>query len=152
VSVSDTSISVTATIDAPVERVFPLLADPDRHPDFDGSGMVRHSETHLAITELGDVFTMVMENPTVGRYEMENHVVVYEPDRAIAWAPAAPGRPPAGHTWSWTLEPTADGEGTTVTHAYDWSAVTDPQLLGYFPAVTAEQMQDSVRLLAAALA
>ncbi len=60
--VSDTSISVTGTVDAPVERVFALLADPDRHPDLDASGMVRHSETHLAITELGDVFMMAMHN------------------------------------------------------------------------------------------
>lgn len=148
---SDTSLSVTAVLDAPVERVFPLLADPDRHPDIDGSGMVRHSESHLAITELGDVFTMVMENPVMGRYEMENHVVVYEPDRAIGWAPARPGQPPAGHTWTWTMTP-VDDDHTEVTHTYDWSAVTDPDLLGYFPAVTTEQMQESLRRLDEVLA
>ena len=82
VETTDRSIQVSRTIDAPPERTFALIADPDRHPDLDSSGMVRASRTHLAIEELGDVFTMDMHNELFGDYTIENHVVVYEPDVA----------------------------------------------------------------------
>jgi uncharacterized protein YndB with AHSA1/START domain len=149
--VSDTQISVTATLDAPVERVFALLADPDRHPDLDGSGTVRASHTHLAITEVGDVFVMDMDNPTRGHYRVENHVVRYEPDHALAWAPARPGQPPSGHVWGWVLEPDSD-DRTLVTHYHDWSALTEPEILARVREVTPEQMEATIRKLAEALA
>ena len=170
---SDTRISVTDTLDAPVERVFALLADPDRHPDLDGSGTVLASHTHLAITEVGDVFVMEMEHPTRGRYRVENHVVRYEPDRALAWAPARPGAAPSGHVWGWELEPgdeaqrsstiepgdeavdpASGSEGddrTVVTHYHDWSDVTDPELLARIGEVTPEQMRMTIGNLAEAL-
>jgi uncharacterized protein YndB with AHSA1/START domain len=148
---SDTSITVSGVVDAPVERVFALLADPDRHRDLDASGMIRHSETHLAITEVGDVFTMAMHNESMGDYEIDNHVVVYEPDRAIGWAPGAHGKGPAGHTYTWYLAPT-DDDHTEVSQTYDWSAIDDPGLLPYFPVVTAEQLTESIARLESALA
>ncbi|PVZ12882.1 SRPBCC domain-containing protein [Actinomycetospora cinnamomea] len=148
---SDTQISVSDIVDAPVERVFALLADPDRHPDLDGSGTVRASHTHLAITEVGDVFVIDMEHPDRGRYRVENHVVRYEPDRALAWAPARPGAEPSGHVWSWELEAT-DDDRTRVTHTHDWSAVTDEAILSRVREVTAEQMRMTIGRLAEALA
>jgi uncharacterized protein YndB with AHSA1/START domain len=149
--VSDTQISVTGTVDAPVERVFALLADPDRHPDLDGSGTVHASHTHLAITEVGDVFVIEMEHPARGRYRVENHVVRYEPDRALAWMPAAVGKPPSGHVWGWELESTAD-DRTAVRHYHDWSEVTDPELLARVREVPPEAMEETIANLAAALA
>ena len=151
---SDTHLSVSDTLDAPVERVFALLADPDRHPDLDGSGTVRASRTHLAITEVGDVFVVEMEHPDRGRYTVENHVVRYEPDRALAWAPARPGAEPSGHVWSWELAPDDGPDGgdrTVVTHTHDWSAVTDPEVLARVDEVDAEQMRMSIGRLAEAL-
>jgi uncharacterized protein YndB with AHSA1/START domain len=147
---SDRSIEVSRLVDAPPERAFALVADPDRHPDLDASGMVRASQTHLALTELGDVFTMDMHNEQMGDYTVENHVVVYEPDSALGWAPAGPGQRPAGYTWTYTFE--ADGDATRVTLTYDWSAVTDPQLLEFFPVVDADTLDASLGLLAEALA
>jgi uncharacterized protein YndB with AHSA1/START domain len=149
--VSDTQISVTGTVDAPVERVFALLADPDRHPDLDGSGTVLASHTHLAITEVGDVFVIEMEHPARGRYRVENHVVRYEPDRALAWMPAAVGQAPSGHVWGWELESTAD-DRTLVTHYHDWSALTDPEVLGRIREVPPEAMEETIANLAAVLA
>lgn len=148
---SDTQISVSDTVDAPVERVFALLADPDRHPDLDGSGTVRASHTHLAITEVGDVFVVEMEHPDRGRYRVENHVVRYEPDRALAWAPARPGAEPSGHVWSWELAPDGSGDRTEVTHTHDWSAVTDEAMLARIDEVSAEQMRTTIGRLAEAL-
>ncbi|MDF2976858.1 MAG: hypothetical protein K0S40_1586 [Actinomycetospora sp.] len=147
---SDTQISVSDTVDAPVERVFALLADPDRHPDLDGSGTVRASHTHLAITEVGDVFVMEMEHPERGRYTVENHVVRYEPDQALAWAPAKPGAQPSGHVWSWEFTPT-DDDHTVVSHTHDWSAVTHEPVLARVREVGEEEMRRSIGLLAEAL-
>lgn len=147
---SDTSITASGVVDAPVERVFALLADPDRHRDVDASGMIRHAETHLAITEVGDVFRMAMRNPMLGDYEMDNHVVVYEPDRAIGWAPAPAGEEPVGHTYVWRLAPT-DDDRTEVTQTYDWSAVTVEWLLPHLPVVDADGLAASISKVEAAL-
>lgn len=151
VETTDRSIQASRTIDAPPERTFALIADPDRHPDLDASGMIRASRTHLAIEELGDVFTMDMHNDLFGDYTMENHVVVYEPDTALGWAPAAPGEEPAGHTWTYRLTPVGR-DATQVTLTYDWSAVTDPEMLQYLPVVDADAVAASLDLLAEALA
>ncbi|MDD7941910.1 SRPBCC family protein [Actinomycetospora lutea] len=148
---SDTRISVTDTLDAPVERVFALLADPDRHPDLDGSGTVHASHTHLAITEVGDVFVMEMDHPDRGRYRVENHVVRYEPDRALAWMPARVGATPSGHVWGWELEPDGD-DRTVVTHYHDWAELTDPELLARIREVTPDEMRMTIGNLAEALA
>ncbi len=150
VETTDRSIQVSRTIDAPPERTFALIADPDRHPDLDASGMVRASRTHLAIEELGDVFTMDMHNELFGDYTIENHVIVYEPDIALGWAPAGVGEAPAGHTWIYRLAP--DGDGTIVTLTYDWSGITDPEMLKYFPVIDADGLAASLDLLAEALA
>jgi uncharacterized protein YndB with AHSA1/START domain len=150
VETTERSIQVSRTIDAPPERTFALVADPDRHPDLDSSGMVRASRTHLAIEELGDVFTMDMHNELFGDYTMENHVVVYEPDVALGWAPAAVGEASAGHTWIYRLAP--DGDGTVVTLTYEWSGITDPEMLKYFPVIDADGLAASLDLLAEALA
>jgi uncharacterized protein YndB with AHSA1/START domain len=146
-----THLEVTGVVPAPPERAFALLADPDRHPELDGSGMIRASGTHLAITELGDVFVMHMHHQRFGDYDMDNVVTVYEPDQAIGWSPAPPGGEPVGHTWTWRLEPTAD-DSTAVTHTYDWSGVTEDWLLEHLPVVSREQMQESLRRLAELLA
>jgi uncharacterized protein YndB with AHSA1/START domain len=151
VETTETSIQVSRTVDAPPERTFALIADPDRHPDLDATGMVRASRTHLAIEELGDVFTMDMHNELFGDYTMENHVIVYEPDAALGWAPAAPGEAPAGHTWLYRLKPEGD-DATRVTLTYDWSGITDPEMLRYFPVVDADGLAASLDLLAEALA
>ena len=137
-------------VDAPCERVFALLADPDRHPDLDASGMVRASRTHLAITEIGEVFVMDMHAELRGDYATENHVVVYEEDRAIGWAPADPGERPAGHTYVYRLDE-ADADGTTVTQTLDWSAVEDPELLALMPVIDRAGLAASLDLLAEAL-
>jgi uncharacterized protein YndB with AHSA1/START domain len=123
-------VSVAKEIPAPADAVFSLLADPTRHPEFDGSGMLRSATSSSAITGVGDTFTMQMHNDEMGDYEMVNHVVGYEPGRYIAWEPALlhAGRAEdkddegvrAGHRWSFQLEPITSG-GTRVTESYDCS-------------------------------
>jgi hypothetical protein len=118
--------SVSRRIGAPAGDIFRVLANPRRHVELDGSGMVRGAVGDGVVTGVGDVFVMAMHFPALGDYEMENHVVDFELDRRIGWEPA-PGRghpgeggSPWGHRWTFVLEP--DGpDSTMVTEVYDCS-------------------------------
>ncbi|HEY2206116.1 MAG TPA: SRPBCC family protein [Pseudonocardia sp.] len=139
------------TVDAPVERVFALLADPDTHRKFDSSGTVRGSQTHTVLTEVGDVFRMDMHAEVVGGdYQTDNVVTAYRRDAEIAWAPGAAGREPFGHTYAYELRPDGD-DRTVVTLTYDWSGVTSPRVRSLCPFVSAVQLRESLDLLAGAL-
>jgi hypothetical protein len=123
-----TSIEVTHRIEATPSVIFELLASPRRHMDLDGSDMLRGVVVDRPLSGVGDTFTMKMHR--MGRdYLMVNHVVEFEPDRRIFWAPApgdvetAGGDPskvgvPAGYRWGFCLVP--DGEdATVVTEVFD---------------------------------
>ncbi len=116
---------------APAHDIFQVLANPVRHPEFDGSASLRGAGSTAAISGVGDVFVMKMYFPHIGDYEMNNHVVEYEQDRRIGWEPEA-GRghpntaadssePPRwGQRWSYQLTP--DGpDATIVSEIYDCS-------------------------------
>lgn len=127
-------------IAAPAGRIFRVLADPRRHPELDGSGMLRGAVTEAPVTGVGDVFVMRMFYVKLGDYESNNHVVGFEQDRHLAWEPeAGAGHPSAGapdarwgHRWIFDLVP--DGpSATVVTESYDCSRA---------PAEERAQMQD----------
>ena len=82
-------VAVSRRICVPAHGVFQVLADPVRHPEFDGSGMLRGAVSTAVISAVGDVFVMKMYYSGIGDYEMNNHVVEYEPDRRIGWEPEA---------------------------------------------------------------
>ncbi len=122
-------IAVSRRICAPAADIFELLADPKRHLDLDGSGMLRGAASEAVVSAVGDVFVMKMYYEPYGDYEMNNHVVEYERDRRIGWEPVAgnghpdEGSPDArwGHRWSFELVP--DGpDATVVTEIFDCSA------------------------------
>jgi uncharacterized protein YndB with AHSA1/START domain len=121
-------VTVSRLVPASPAAVFRVLANPTRHIDLDGSGMLRGAVTETAVARVGDVFVMRMYYADHGHYEMNNHVVEYEQDRRIAWEPEAgrghPGHdaPGArwGHRWAYTLSP-AEPSGTLVTESYDCS-------------------------------
>lgn len=154
-TVTDSSIVVRATLDAPPGAVFALLDDPARHPHLDGSGMVVGALDPRRLTTVGQTFVMAMHQARegLGDYRTENTVTDLVPGARIAWTTARVGNPPAGVRWEWDVAPTAGG-GTEVTHTYDWSQVTDPAVLARvsFPRVSADQLAKTVRRLAAALA
>ena len=133
-------VAVARRICAPAHDIFQVLANPVRHPEFDGSESLRGAGSTAVISGVGDVFVMKMYFAHIGDYEMNNHVVEYEQDRRIGWEPeAGRGHPNAaldspeparwGHRWSYQLTP--DGpDATIVTEIYDCSRAPEEERAG----------------------
>ena len=128
-------VEVTRRIEAPATHIFKILANPHRHVDFDGSGMLRGPVLDRPISQVGDTFTMKMHR-LGDDYLMLNYVVEFEPDRRIVWEPA-PGDAsradgddpskvgiPAGYRWGYILTPDGD-DATVVTEVFDCGTVTE---------------------------
>lgn len=121
-------VAVSKRVGAPVDEVFAVLADPNRHASIDGSGMLRFAVGAEPVARVGDRFVLRMHNDEMGEYEMTNHVIEFERNRRIAWEPvmSAASRPddqdaiddPGRQVWGFEVEP--DGPGSTlVTEFYD---------------------------------
>ena len=67
----------------------PFLLIQPKHPEIDGSGMLRSAASSGAISGVGDTFTMQMHNEEMGDYEMIKHVGEYQ-----AWRVHRPGTRP----------------------------------------------------------
>ena len=150
---SETSITVSRTIDAPAKDIFNVLSNPRRHSELDGSGFMRTGQNADRITASGQVFTMDMEGEHMGgEYQTDNHVVGYDENKLLAWKTAPAGTEPPGWQWVWELVPQGP-DSTEVRHSYDWGKVTDQELLQKvsFPLVTEEQLEDTLGRLAAAV-
>jgi uncharacterized protein YndB with AHSA1/START domain len=150
---TDKRITVQRTIDAPTTAVFDVLSNPERHPELDGSGFVLSDEKTDRITGTGQVFRMNMSGPHMGGdYQTDNTVTGYDANHLLAWQTAPADTDPPGWEWVWELE--AKGpDATEVTLSYDWSRVTDPQILEKvsFPLVPASALEGSLARLAAAV-
>jgi len=122
-------VKASRRIQAPAALIFKILASPQRHMDFDGSGMLRGAVLDRPVSDVGDTFTMKMHR-LGDDYLMLNYVVEFEPDRRIFWEPA-PGDPsrtegndpskvgiPAGYRWGYILTPDGD-DATVVTEVFD---------------------------------
>ena len=133
-------VTVSRRICAPAHDIFQVLASPARHQELDGSGSLRGAASDAVISGVGDVFVMKMYFAHLGDYEMNNHVVEYEPDRRIGWEPEAgrghpsfaPDSPdPARWGQRWSYELTPDGpDATVVTEIYDCSQAPQEERAG----------------------
>ncbi|SEH50006.1 hypothetical protein SAMN04489835_0579 [Mycolicibacterium rutilum] len=154
-------IHTTATVDAPIEAVFAVLADPSSHEAIDGTGWVRAPLDPEPLTAVGQIFRMAMyhENHPEKDYEMANRVDVLDPPRAIAWQPGQ-GPEQRGHLmnstelefggWIWRYDLASDGPNrTTVTLSYDWSAVPADLVDIEFPPFEPQHLDNSLKNLAA---
>ena len=120
---NDRIVSVERLIPAAADAIFDVIADPRRHQEIDGSGTVRDADVDgpERLSE-GAKFGMNMKMGM--KYRMVNHVVEFEKDRRIAWAPIpAIGSKElgfiGGRIWRYELEP-AEG-GTLVRETWDAS-------------------------------
>jgi uncharacterized protein YndB with AHSA1/START domain len=118
---SDTRIRVRQTVDVPAPALFAVLADPRRHVQVDGSGMLQADVDTQPITGVGQVFTMAMRHPSLGDYRTDNHVLEFEAGRRIVWT----------YDWSEVTDPAVLARVS-------------------FPRVSAEALTESVARLATA--
>lgn len=136
-------VSATRVIAANAARIFELIADPARQPSWDGNNNLASSAPGQRVRAVGDVFTTKLTNGAV----RENHVVEFVEGSKIAWCPAEPRKQPPGHLWRWELSP-VNAELTSVTHTYDWTALTDASRLERARATTPEMLRESMDRLA----
>jgi len=154
-----THLTVTRTIDVPAKDVFAVLTLPARHHEFDGSGFVRAADDTERITAVGEKFVMNMHGDHMGGdYRTHNFVTAYDENKMVGWKPAPEGEdgsaPEGPKGWEWLYELTPLGsDATEVALTYSWSDVTDPELLKQvrFPMIPAEDLEQSLNLLAAAV-
>lgn len=145
----NSKVTVERTIEAPVDAVFDVLSNPERHQALDGSGFVRSVDHADRIQKVGEKFTMNMQGDHMGgEYQTDNVVSGYIKDKLLAWKTAPAGNEPPGWEWLWELESQGPNE-TLVRHTYDWSKVTDKKLLEQikFPLVTEDQLNDTLARL-----
>lgn len=126
-------------IEAPLARVWEMIADPSQHHLFDDTGMVE-KPVGGAPRGLGDVFRMNMtydNGQTLEHYQSDNHVVAYEPGRVLAWATALPDGAPLG--WTWKYELTVESPWTRVRLTYDWRNTPEENIRRFGVPLTNDQ-------------
>lgn len=117
---TEDQVTVERFIPAEPDVIFDLLAHPERHADFDGSGTVQQARSKGRRVGLGDSFGMDMRWGVP--YATRNVVREFEDGRRIAWQTLAPAPLHllfTGRTWRYELEP-AEG-GTFVRETWDVS-------------------------------
>jgi uncharacterized protein YndB with AHSA1/START domain len=139
----DRIVSVTRIIAASAQRIFDLIADPALQPSWDGNNNLASAAPGQRVHRVGDVFKMTLTGGAV----RENHVVEFIEASQIAWRPAEPGKQPPGHLWRWQLSPVS-AELTSVTHTYDYTALTDSTRLVRARATTRDMLRASLDRLA----
>ena len=150
---SEKEITASRTIDAPADTLFSVLSNPERHAELDGSGLVQSDDKSDRITAVGQMFTMNMHWEKMGGdYKTDNHVVGFDENKLLAWETAPQGQQPPGWQWVWELEPQGP-DSTKVSVTYDWSSVTDKDVLKQisFPAIPQEDLESSLGNLASAV-
>ena len=102
--------SASIIINAPVSKVFEVVANPSLHPIIDGTESVKSVIKGPSRLSLGDKFGMNME---IGvKYRITNTVVEFEENRLIAWRHV--GR------WIWRYEfKEVSPSQTVVTESFD---------------------------------
>ncbi|GGF54719.1 hypothetical protein GCM10011519_30780 [Marmoricola endophyticus] len=112
-------VSVDRLLDAPPERVFALLIDPEQQVRLDGSGTVKAVKQSRTPLRVGSTFDMHMKRGFA--YSTRNTVTELEPDRLITWSTRPLTFPLSlligGRTWSYRLDP--EGGATRVTETWD---------------------------------
>ena len=82
---AEQQVSVSRVIKASPEAIFDVLADPAKHAEIDGSGMVQQLRGAGSRLELGSKFGMDMKMGPVP-YRISSTVVEFEENRRSAWA------------------------------------------------------------------
>ncbi len=157
---TDKKLQATKVINAPAGDIFALLADPNRHAELDGAGMIRGVEGDTPpISGIGQMFTMNMHADDLGDYRMVNSVTAYMAPGRVGWSPKVDptcelaeklgDMDASGHTFTYDLVEVEGG--TEVTSTYDWAGVEDPKFAELCPRVSQEQLVGTLDKLASAV-
>ncbi len=148
-------MEVQRTIPTDPATIFQLLCDPQGHVAIDSSGMLMDA-TGKPASAVGDSFVVHMDREALndyplGLYDVTVSITTFVQDREIAWTILGQIRPPIGHIYGYTLEPT-DG-GTLVTSYYDWSSI-DPvwKERAIFPVISEGALRATLGILARTIA
>lgn len=107
-------------INAPIDTIFALIADPRMHSEFDGSGTVQRQIKGPERLSQGATFGMAMRIRFP--YTITNTVEEFEEPTRIAW------RHLGRHRWRYELE-ALDESSTLVTETFDASTALFPPAL-----------------------
>ncbi len=133
-------VTAERVIKAPAAKIFDLLADPSKHPSFDGSGAVQ--QTHGAAPQRlakGAKFGMDMRMGLP--YRVTNVVCEFEENRVIAWHHFA--------RLVWRYELTEVDGGTKVVESFNYSAPMGlPLTLTSIPAQNQRNMEKTLERIA----
>jgi uncharacterized protein YndB with AHSA1/START domain len=150
-----TRFEIERTIPASPPDIFRVLADPQGQVTIDASGMLMDA-TGEPVSAVGDTFVVHMDREALndfplGKYDVTVRITRLEPDRAIEWTIDGQLKPPIGHLYGYTLEPT--DEGTLVTTYYDWSEI-DPVWAerNIFPIISEATLRATLGILARTVA
>jgi len=149
---NETRITVEREIPLASQDLFDVLTNPNRHTELDSSGFVRSLVHGDRLEEVGQKFTMNMVGDHMGgEYQTDNFVSAYDENKMIGWKTAPAGVEPPGWEWLWELK-SEGSDSTTASLTYDWSRVTDTNLLEKvgFPLISEDQLQESLGQLASA--
>src|ERR1700678_1304261 len=140
-------IEVTRPISATPTAIFEILRSPAGHVAIDASGMLQDFTGEPA-EKAGDTFVVHMDRESLndvplGKYDVTVHIIVFEPDKEIAWDLGPEVRVP--HFYGYRLEAGDDGV-TNVTSYYDWSKVTG-DLKERFPIVPESALRATLGIL-----
>lgn len=105
------SVSSSRLIKAAPSKIFDLLADAQRHAEFDGSESIEKNLIAPDRLSLGATFSMRVH---VGvSYTIEITVIAFDENKLIEWTHWAK------HAWKYELVDNGDGT-TTVTESWSW--------------------------------
>ncbi|ANI93737.1 SRPBCC family protein [Dietzia timorensis] len=141
---ADRIVRAKRTISAPAARIFELIADPAKQPDWDGNDNLAEAAEGQRVRSVGDVFTMTITKGV----DRANEAVEFAEGELIAWRPSVPGEPAPGHLWRWEIADLGDGT-CDVIHTYDWTDLTDTARMERAAATTSEWLERSIDRLAA---
>lgn len=149
---SDYVVSVERHLPFGAAEIFALLADPERHPDLDGSGTVKKVRAASPPLAVGSDFDMHMRRGF--SYSTRNTVIALEPDRLISWRTRPLTFPLSlligGRTWTYELSPWTDG--TRVTATWDLREERNRRLVRPMASDPGADMTTTLERLEAALA
>lgn len=119
VDAGPTAVARRVEVAAPAAEVFALIANPQQHREFDGSGLLRDlpvlGPERLSI---GDSFTVAMQQAGVP-YQATSTVTALEDGKSIEWQDAC------GRVWRWELTEIAPGT-TEVTESMEYGTAVTP--------------------------